>query len=267
VIGRRAKGHPTHASGASPEDLVEEFRAHVDGVRELLDFLAGDGIQLKGADVADIGCGDGSMAFAVAQVAEPGSTVGFDIKAVDLVRLTYCAEACGFGAELPAGLRFEHCGEERLPVPDGSFDYVYSWSAFEHIRQPLGVMREMHRILRPGGVAMIQVWPFFHSQHGSHMWQWFPEGFAQLLHSTQEIEATVREAPEKGPKWTDEILESYAELNRVTVDDLHRFLMLAGFTIAKLELLTEPIHVPKELAYLPPSLLGISGVKLLAYRG
>jgi hypothetical protein len=37
--------------------------------------------------------------------------------------------------------------------------------------------------------------------------------------------------------------------------------------MAKLELITEPIHVPRELAFLPPSLLGISGVKLLAYRG
>jgi len=114
--------------------------------------------------------------------------------------------------------------------------------------------------------VMIQVWPFFHSKHGSHLWQWFPDGYAQLLHDTEVIDRTVRESPESGPAWVDQILEAYGELNRVTVDDLHRYLMLAGFTIAKLELLTEPVHIPRELAFLPPSLLGISGVKLLAFR-
>lgn len=252
---------------ASAEDLNEEFRAHVDGARELLEFLAGDGIQIKGAHVADIGCGDGSMAFAVARAGEPASIVGYDVIPVGLERLLSCAEACGFGSQLPPGLRFDHCGEERIPADDGQFDYAYSWSAFEHIRHPVGVLREVHRILRPGGVVMIQVWPLYHSRHGSHLWHWFPDGFAQLLHDTASIAEVVRGAPERGPAWSDEILEAYRELNRVTVDDIHRFLMLAGFTMAKLELITEPIHVPRELAFLPPSLLGISGVKLLAYRG
>jgi SAM-dependent methyltransferase len=252
--------------GPTAEDLNDEFRQHFEAAREVVDFFGGDGIQLKGCDVADIGCGDGGMAFGVASAAEPASMVGYDIVPVDTRRLLTCAKAAGLGYQLPAGLRFEVCGEESLPAADGSFDFVYSWSAFEHILQPVGVLREVHRVLRPGGVVMVQVWPFYHSKHGSHLWHWFPDGFAQLLHDTDSIERTVRAAPEQGPAWSDQILEAYGTLNRVTVDDIHRYLVLAGFTIAKLELITEPVHIPKELAFLPPSLLGISGVKLLAFR-
>ena len=253
----------THISAA---DLNEEFRQHYDAAREVLEFLAGDGIELKGCDVADIGCGDGAMALGVASMAEPASMVGYDIVPVDTGRLVSCAAATGLGPGLPANLRFEVCGQESLPAADGQFDYVYSWSAFEHVLQPVSVLREVHRILRPGGVVMIQVWPFFHSKHGSHLWHWFPDGFAQLLYDTDSIAEVVRSAPERGPAWSDQILEAYGELNRVTVDDIHRFLVLAGFTMAKLDLITEPVHIPRELACLPPSLLGISGVKLLAFR-
>lgn len=257
----------THVTpGPSAEDLNDEFRNHFDAAREVLDFFAGDGIQLKGCDVADIGCGDGAMAFGVATMAEPASLVGLDIVPVDTGRILSCAAATGLGAELPSALRFEVCGEESLPGPDGQFDFVYSWSAFEHVLQPVAVLREAHRVLRPAGVVMLQVWPFYHSKHGSHLWHWFPDGFAQLLHDTEDIASVVHSAPESGPAWADQILEAYGTLNRVTVDDIHRYLMLAGFTIAKLELITEPVHIPRELAFLPPSLLGISGVKLLAFR-
>lgn len=262
----RAPSAPEGTSRPSAAELNDEFRRHYDAARDVLEFFAGDGIELKGSSVADIGCGDGAMALAVAQIAEPALMVGFDIVPVDTGRLVSCAGASGLATRLPPNLRFERCGQESLPAPDGQFDFVFSWSAFEHILQPVSVLREAHRVLRSGGVVMIQVWPFFHSKHGSHLWDWFPNGFAQLLHDAESIARIVRSEPERGPAWADQILDAYGELNRVTVDDIHRFLMLAGFTIAKLELITEPVHIPRELAFLPPTLVGISGVKLLAFR-
>lgn len=256
-----------HSSpGPTAEDLNVEFQNHFDAAREVIDFFAGDGIQLKGTTVADIGCGDGAMAYGVAHLGEPASMVGYDIVPVDTRRILSSAKAAGLGTKLPDNLRFELCQAEKLPAADATFDYVYSWSAFEHILQPIGVMREIHRVLKPAGVVMIQVWPFFHSKHGSHLWHWFPDGFAQLLYDTEHIAEAVRSAPESGPAWSGQILEAYNELNRATVDDVHQWLTLAGFTIAKLELITEPVHIPRDVAFLPPSLLGISGVKLLAFR-
>ena len=252
--------------GPTADDLNVEFQNHFDAAREVIDFFAGDAIPLKGTTVADVGCGDGAMAYGVAHLGEPASVVGYDIVPVDTGRILTCAEALGLSNDLPHNLRFELCSAEKLPAADATFDFVYSWSAFEHILQPIGVMREIHRVLKPGGVVMIQVWPFFHSKHGSHLWHWFPDGFAQLLYDTEHIAEVVRSSPESGPAWSGQILEAYAELNRATVDDVHTWLTLAGFTIAKLELITEPVHIPRDVAFLPPSLLGISGVKLLACR-
>ncbi|MGH9282126.1 MAG: class I SAM-dependent methyltransferase, partial [Acidimicrobiales bacterium] len=183
---------------------------------------------------------------------------------VDVDGLLLRARARGVLTELPCNLRFEHCGPEQLPAPDGSFDHVFSWSAFEHVVRPVAVLREVRRVLRPGGVLMIQLWPFYHSKHGSHLWDWFPDGFAQLLWDPAEVERRVRARPDLGPGWTDNLLSAFGELNRITVDDLQRALLMAGFDVTSLELLTECFHIPPELAHLPLSVLGISGVKLLA---
>ena len=232
---------------------------------EVVQFFADEGVILEGATLADIGCGDGVMDLGVVHQAKPALVVGYDINAVDTASLLDRARARGVAdGELPPELRFEVCGATTLPVADGTFDHVFSWSAFEHILQPLPVLKEVHRVLKPGGFLMIQLWPFYHSKHGSHLWDWFPDGFAQLLYDPAAVERHVLAHPDQGPAWIDALLGAFRELNRVTLDDLQRALLGAGFDVVKLELLTECFHIPEPLAHLPLSLLGISGVKLLA---
>lgn len=40
---------------------------------------------------------------------------------------------------------------EEMPFPDNLFDYVYSNASFEHFEQPDSVIREVFRVLKPGG--------------------------------------------------------------------------------------------------------------------
>lgn len=48
-----------------------------------------------------------------------------------------------------------HCWAEDIPVPDNSFDLVTSNMMMEHVKQPGRVLREICRVLRPGGSFLI----------------------------------------------------------------------------------------------------------------
>ena len=55
------------------------------------------------------------------------------------------------------GLRATVADVRRLPFLDGSFDAVYSMGTIEHFHDPEIALHEMHRVLRPGGRAVVGV--------------------------------------------------------------------------------------------------------------
>lgn len=58
------------------------------------------------------------------------------------------------------GLRAEvqRADAEALPFPDGHFDFVYSYGVLHHSPDTAGCVREVHRVLKPGGIARIMVY-------------------------------------------------------------------------------------------------------------
>ncbi len=241
------------------------FREHFDDAADaIIDFLGGDGIELAGKHVADIGAGDGIIDLGLALKGRPARLTGFDILETDVDALREFASRAGVADALPDCLEFRRSEPRRIPSESRSFDIAVSWSTFEHIEDPVAMLREIYRILRPYGLLMIQLWPFFHSQHGSHLWQYFPDGFVQLLKRPKELEAAVRADPGPDPEWAEVLLEQFRSCNRITLDQLQQALYTAGFEINKLELFSGAVHIPPGLERYPLSLLGVSGVKLLA---
>ena len=43
-----------------------------------------------------------------------------------------------------------------LPFPDGSFDVAYAHQVFQHLRERSAALREMRRVVRPGGLVAIR---------------------------------------------------------------------------------------------------------------
>lgn len=50
----------------------------------------------------------------------------------------------------------------RAPFADGSFDFVYHQGLMEHFRDPLPLLRENHRLLKPGGYLLVDVPQRYH---------------------------------------------------------------------------------------------------------
>jgi SAM-dependent methyltransferase len=56
------------------------------------------------------------------------------------------------------------CDLARIPVADARFDHVLLTQVLEHIPEPPVVLRELHRVLQPGGTLWLTA-PLFYAEH------------------------------------------------------------------------------------------------------
>ncbi|WP_342245624.1 class I SAM-dependent methyltransferase [Pseudomonas sp. OTU5201] len=99
-----------------------------------------------GARVLDLGCGAGHVAFHVAPLV--GEVVAYDISTQMLDVVATAAAQRGLGNVVT-----QQGAAEALPFADASFDFVFSRYSAHHWSD-LGVaLREVRRVLKPGGVA------------------------------------------------------------------------------------------------------------------
>ncbi len=274
ALRRRARSRIAAARPRSPapegvpratadDPAAQWFREHyVEAADKILQFLGEDGVSLTGLKVADIGCGDGIIDLGVATRGRPAALVGYDLNPTNVEHLQEQARRCGVPDQLPTGLSFKRSEPTAIPAPDHEYDVVFSWSAFEHIESPVAMAREIRRVLRPDGVLMLQLHPFYLSEHGPHLWRWFPQGFQHLLRSLEELRAeTSRRAGEDDP---EALATVNAYLSGTGLDDLQRALLAGGLRTIKIQLMGGAIHVPPRLAYYSLLDLVVSGVNLLA---
>lgn len=261
-LARRVSGSRPRR-GRSPDS--QWFWDHWDvAPGEIVSFCEVAGVHLADREIADIGCGDGIMACGLAHRVKPRRLVGFDVVPTDIGKLLERMQSEGAGQALPDGVEFQAATPAHTPAPDDSFDFVYSWSAFEHIADPLSVLGEVRRILRPTGHFFLQLWPFYLSAKGSHLWDWFPEDFHHLRMPGDEILTQMRASDRHPADWTAYMAGEFEHLNRVTLAELQRSILAAGFDVHRLELLTTPVQLTPDLGRYLWADLAVSGVKLIA---
>lgn len=98
---------------------------------------------------------------------------------------------------------------EEMRFEDESFDFIYSLNVMEHIANPERALQEMHRVLRPGGRALLQYSPLYYSDSGSHLpgTLGFNRPWAQLVMTRDEIKQAIRDVGGV-PNEVDNILDS-----------------------------------------------------------
>ncbi|HUQ06760.1 MAG TPA: class I SAM-dependent methyltransferase [Kofleriaceae bacterium] len=91
--------------------------------------------------LADLGCGDGHLLAELRAAGFAGAMVGLDLSEAELA----AARARGTGATLV------QARAQALPVRDGAFDVVVSHLAFTLMSDVDDVVRELARVIAPGG--------------------------------------------------------------------------------------------------------------------
>jgi ubiquinone/menaquinone biosynthesis C-methylase UbiE len=127
-------------------ELVEEHRYKKEWhIPEAAQFA-----RAKDLAVLEVGCGLGTDG---AQFAKAGARyTGIDLTdaAVELAKRRFEL------FDLPGTFRVTDA--ERLDFPDNSFDLVYSHGVLHHTPDTAAAIREIHRVLRPGGKAVVMLY-------------------------------------------------------------------------------------------------------------
>lgn len=240
AIDRRLPGPRVSGRESSEAYSLWEYRIG----KDILESYAARLGNLRGKSVLDIGCGLGGKTVAYA---EAGARVtGVDISEDNIARSVAFARSRGVEAVFTAG------DAERLPFAEGTFDVVIANDSLEHFAAPESALRELARVLRPGGSIFLFFTPWG-SPLGSHLYDYirtpwchivFPEWLLRAL-----LERELASRGEANPVAGAERLmgEYHRELNRITVAQYHHIVR----AIPELEGVFEERRPPK-FAFLVP---------------
>jgi SAM-dependent methyltransferase len=127
---------------------------------------------LSGLSTLDIGCSTG---FTASELASDGAiSTGVDI---DVPGLSAAEQR--FGGQV----RFICTSAESIPLPDGSLDVVVLNHIYEHVVDARAVVREIHRLLKPDGVAYLGLgnkYQIVEPHYGLPLLSWLPHNIADV---------------------------------------------------------------------------------------
>ena len=105
---------------------------------------------LHDRDVLEIGVGNGSVAQLLAKHSKSFS--GIDITDFAIKSTTERMKCFGLQANV---IRMD---AEKMEFEDESFDFIWSWGVIHHSSDTRKILKEMNRVLRPGGRAVTMVY-------------------------------------------------------------------------------------------------------------
>ncbi len=177
---------------APPREVWDRYwgdKAHVGEVYPAVSDLLGEITRalpdLKGRRILEVGAGTGREGH---ELARRGAWV---------CALDFSPEALRLSRQVSTAARLVRGDALATPFPEGSFDLVYHQGLLEHFSDPLPLLRENYRVLKPGGLALVDVPQKYHLytvlKHGlMALDKWFAGWETQF--SPREIQSVVERA-------------------------------------------------------------------------
>jgi ubiquinone/menaquinone biosynthesis C-methylase UbiE len=104
----------------------------------------------SGMKILDLGCGSGTVSCELAKSIRTGEVIGVDSSEAILQQAQQLKDSEGID-----NITFRQGNAYALNFPDKTFDFVYSRFLFQHLADPLKVLSQVHRILKPGGILCV----------------------------------------------------------------------------------------------------------------
>jgi len=104
---------------------------------------------IKSTDkILDVGCGPGTITADLAALVPEGSVTGVDAVESVLEQAKSFAESRNL-----TNVKIQSVDANALPFEDDSFDIVFCHQVLQHVKDPVGILREMRRVAKPGGIV------------------------------------------------------------------------------------------------------------------
>jgi SAM-dependent methyltransferase len=197
---------------------------------------------LANKDVLDLGCGHGGRSAYYATQVRSRSIVGL---AISFDRVSVANESAHKLSTKP-GLFFLGAFGERLPFVDASFDAILSYDVFEHVSDLRLVLRECHRVLRPGG-RLYALFPPYYGPRAHHLdfvttlpflhYFFSPAVLVAAANQVLRENPGLRDAPLPAPSRSYLGREVLARLNGTTLRDFRELIAHLPFIVEHVSLL------------------------------
>ncbi len=209
----RDPGAPDLSGGTSTYTLDNALDFHRITIPEFLD-------EIRSATVLDFGCGPGWQAVAMAR-GGAARVIGVDINPnwVNQARALAASHGVADRVEFVLG---------SSALDDGCADVVLSSNSFEHFGDPDAMLREMARLVRPGGAVWITFAEPWYSPYGSHMSFFTRVPWVNVLFSERTV-MRVRSRYRSDGAVRYEQVES--GLNRMTLRRFERIIAASGLRV------------------------------------